>query len=97
MDVNHFDPELPGAEDFVSLAVTLIDEEYYFTILCADKIMEYKIIDLEEETYNDFIFQFKVPLGGIIIEDYVPIESNEEYITLKVGEIVFIHDRRLKG
>lgn len=32
-----------------------------------------------------------------MLEDYVPIESNEEYITLKVGEIVFIYERRLLG
>lgn len=79
----------------MSLAVTLIEEEYYFTFLTTTSIFEYKIIDLEEERYNDFLLQFNVPLSSIELEDYVPIESNEEYITLKVGEIVFIYERRL--
>lgn len=32
-----------------------------------------------------------------MLEDWIPIESNEEYIVLKVGQLLFIYDRRLKG
>lgn len=58
MDVSNHMPVFGGLVDFVAMAATFIDEEYYFTFITTDTLYEYKIIDIDKDSDDDFIFQF---------------------------------------
>lgn len=57
-DVEFYNPAIPFDEEFMSLAVTQIDLEYYFTFITNKRLYEYKVVDIDDDDDSDFIFQF---------------------------------------